>query len=253
MQPSEPKGSGSYFPPPASPAPPIEPGMYSDPYTGPGQYAEPTHMQMPEEYGERGPGQYEPPYHGPGQWAPPPPQPLEPGIYEERYRQPGQYAPQPASTYYGGQVWPPYNTGAAQPSAAGKPLAGVFTSHPASGAPTERRFIPSGGTELLPGQERFTDPAPMPGAMSRGDVLGAMSGGQGSAPPVHPITLGSTPLEMYYRMLQRDPGVVPTNRGKLIERRDLAPPVVDSLAGLFGGGERKSSQPMPLPPRLGGR
>lgn len=249
--------SGQYAAPQAVPEPaptqqyaPVEPGMYSDMYLGPGAATDPPPSGGGYSGAESGaiePGMYDPPYHGPGQYAPQY-DPLEPGIYEERYRQPGQYAPQSASTYYGGSVWPPYNTGAAQPGASGRPLSGVFTSHPSTGAPPERRFIPSGGTVIQPGASVYPVTPPMPGATSRGDVYGAMSGRAGSAPPHPAITLGPTPPELYYRMLQHDPGVVATSRGKLIERRDLAAPVADDLKGLFGGGEQRSSQPMPLPP-----
>jgi hypothetical protein len=256
---SPPEQAGTYYPPPQTAAPPVpektyapvEPGMYSEPYPGPGSATETT-PTPPWDWksGTVEPGMYAPIYREPGQLARTY-EPLEPGIYNETYIQPGGVTPRSASTYYGGPVWPPYNTGVAHPSASGKPRAGVFTSYPATGAPPTRRQIPSGGTQLpgYPMGPEVPSEPPMPGAASIGDIYGAMSGGQGSASPRAPVTLGTPATESYYRMLSHDPGVVATSRGKLISRRDLAPPVADSLKGLFGGGEQRSSQPMPLPPR----
>jgi hypothetical protein len=152
-------------------------------------------------------------------------------MYEPHYAQPGYYAPRPASTYYGGEVWPPMYSGTERPT-------GVYQ-------PGKRRDV----VEVVGGESRMVgEVPPPPGNTSRGQIFASMAGLDDVARPAPSVTLGPTSSELGYRYQQGDPGVTTTRDGDLVERTALAPPVMDRLAGLFGSQGRKSSQPMPLPP-----
>jgi hypothetical protein len=245
---------------PAPVAAPVEPGMYAPTYTGPGQYAAeapPLDPIKPVTAPPTGPpavepGMYEQTYQRPGQ-AMPKETVTEPGMYEPNYRQPGHYAPRPASTYYGGQLWPTPYTGMDKPSNLGTITPGkrpdlveVITDEGSS-----FRMVPDPDATYITPETDLPDTID-PTTSSWGEVLEAMAGG-GNAPEHGLASVGPTAPELNYRYQQGDPGVV--SRPRLtgdttmpVRRSDLADPILDQLAGLFGGGQRRSSQVMPLPP-----
>jgi hypothetical protein len=153
----------------------------------------------------------------------PPPPPPEPGMYEPSYVQPGQYAPRPASTYYGGTN-PLDEPGSPTDNVVQVKVPGLDIGW--------TRYVP-GGT-AVPGYatgSSVTGSLANPLIQRRGDLLGVWnqqlqeSNGQNlmfqSAPPIQASTLTRNPV-----------------RQSTLER----------LAGLFGGGQQRSSQPMPAPP-----
>jgi hypothetical protein len=189
--------------------PPLEPGIYSDPYEQPGQ-AVPTPMTN------------------------------EPGMYEPHYTQPGYYTPRSASTYYGGQIWPtPYtgtervgNLGAYQP---GPRSDTIQTLTPATGETTMFR-IPDYGTaqQMTPNAGNPAGGQPTPGYRAAGQALFT-----GGAMTKHPTAaLGPTGNELAYRASQGDPEIVRNAEGNLARTQDLVSvrgPVLNRLGGLFAG------------------
>jgi hypothetical protein len=234
------------------------PGMYEPQYRGPGvQETLPPYQPPPVWPPVTEPGMYEGHWERPGQQVSDP-APVEPGMYEPHYHQPGYYAPRSASTYYGGQLWPqPYtaverfSTGGTGTWTLGPNAAGVMTYHPQTGEKEGRLMGNGEGTFIQPTPEFMSDAAQKTDAASRGEILGAMAGG-GVAPEQGLASVGPTSGELGYRYQQGDPGVVarhrPGKQSQIMERTNYRESIFDMLAGLFGGGERVSSQPTPLPP-----
>jgi hypothetical protein len=219
---AEQEAMGGYVPaggyvaePVPEPAPtyaPVEPGMYEDPYQGPGISATSTaHLYPP-----------------PVSREPLPPPAVEPGMYTPGYVGPGQYAS-------GGRYGPEVAAKSAFP-----PIEPGMYEEPYSSGGTVLREPPPPQVRTSPYQ-------------STGEVYATLANSATPAPRQNLAALGETSGEAGYRYQQGDPAYVlrPNMEGtkmRPVLRRDLAVPIADRLAGLFGGGQRRSSQETPLPP-----
>jgi hypothetical protein len=207
------------IPEPAPAYAPVEPGMYDDPYEGPGIAATSTaHLYPPPQSRE-----------------PLPPPPVEPGMYTPGYVGPGQYA---SGGRYGPEVYAKSQPPPVEPGMYDPPYA-------------------SEGQVLIPPPERTVEPGMYSDAplryTSTGEAYGAMARSATPAPPRPAVTVAPTSGEEGYLWQQGDPAYVARprlegTRTHPVLRRDLATPIADRIIGLFGGGGMKSSQEMPLPP-----